>query len=123
MLELVGNLQTALGEHIAALDWMSDATKAKAQEKLASFHVKIGYPDKWKDYSTLTIDPSESYWQNIKAASLWGTLDNLRKFASRSTRTNGSCRRRRSTPTTIPRPTRSASLRPFSSRRSTTRCR
>ena len=80
MLELVGNLQTALGEHIAALDWMSDATKAKAQEKLASFHVKIGYPDKWKDYSTLTIDPSESYWQNIKAASLWGTLDNLRKF-------------------------------------------
>ena len=74
MLELVGNLQTALGEHIAALDWMSDATKAKAQEKLASFHVKIGYPDKWKDYSTLTIDPSESYWQNIKAASLWGVV-------------------------------------------------
>uniref|UniRef100_UPI00266C027C M13-type metalloendopeptidase n=2 Tax=uncultured Alistipes sp. TaxID=538949 RepID=UPI00266C027C len=80
MLTLVGNLQQALGEHIAALDWMSDATKAKAQEKLASFRVKIGYPDKWKDYSTLTIDPEASYWQNIKAASLWSTLDNLRKF-------------------------------------------
>ena len=80
MLDMVKNLQTALGQHIAALDWMSDATKAKAQEKLAAFTVKIGYPDKWKDYSTLTIDPSESYWQNIKAASLWGTLDNLRKF-------------------------------------------
>ena len=53
------NLQTALGQHIAALDWMSDATKAKAQEKLAAFTVKIGYPDKWKDYSTLEIDPCE----------------------------------------------------------------
>ena len=80
MLTLVGNLQKALGQHIAALDWMSDATKAKAQEKLASFRVKIGYPDKWKDYSTLAIDPEASYWHNIKAASLWGTLDNLRRF-------------------------------------------
>ena len=57
MLGLVKNLQAALGQHIAALDWMSDATKAKAQEKLAAFTVKIGYPDKWKDYSTLAIDP------------------------------------------------------------------
>lgn len=61
MTELVKNLQTSLSQHIAALDWMSDATKAKAQEKLSSFTVKIGYPDKWKDYSTLTIDPSKSY--------------------------------------------------------------
>ena len=80
MLKMVGDLQKALGDRISGLEWMSDATKAKAQEKLAAFIVKIGYPDKWKDYSTLTIDPSESYWQNIKAASLWGTLDNLRKF-------------------------------------------
>ena len=77
MLALVGNLQKALGEHIAALDWMSDETKAKAQEKLASFTVKIGYPDTWKDYSTLTIDPSKSYWENIVEASRWYTADNI----------------------------------------------
>lgn len=77
MLELVKNLQTALGEHIATLDWMSDATKAKAQEKLASFTVKIGYPDKWKDYTTLTIDPEKSYWENIIEASRWYTADNI----------------------------------------------
>ena len=77
MLTLVKNLQTALGQHIAALDWMSDATKAKAQEKLAAFTVKIGYPDKWKDYSTLEIDPSKSYWENIVNANRWYTADNI----------------------------------------------
>ncbi len=77
MLELVKNLQTALGQHIAGLDWMSDETKARAQEKLASFTVKIGYPDKWKDYSTLEIDPSKSYWENIVGASVWYTADNM----------------------------------------------
>ena len=80
MTELVKNLQTSLSQHIAALDWMSDATKAKAQEKLASFTVKIGYPDKWKDYSTLTIDPSKSYYENLRDASLWATKDNLDKY-------------------------------------------
>ncbi len=77
MLDMVKNLQTALGQHIAALDWMSDATKAKAQEKLAAFTVKIGYPDKWKDYSTLEIDPSKSYWDNIVNANRWYTADNI----------------------------------------------
>ena len=77
MLELVKNLQTALGQHIDALDWMSDETKARAQEKLAAFTVKIGYPDKWKDYSTLEIDPSKSYWENIVNASAWYTADNI----------------------------------------------
>lgn len=77
MQEMVKNLQTALGQHIDALEWMSDATKAKAHEKLNTFTVKIGYPDKWKDYSTLTIDPSLSYWENIKRASAWYTADNL----------------------------------------------
>lgn len=77
MLEMVKNLQTALGQHIDALDWMSDATKAKAQEKLASFTVKIGYPDKWKDYTTLAIDPSKSYWENIVNANKWYTADNI----------------------------------------------
>ena len=77
MLALVKNLQTALGQHIDSLDWMSDATKAKAREKLAAFTVKIGYPDKWKDYSTLEIDPSKSYWENIVNASAWYTADNI----------------------------------------------
>lgn len=77
VLAMVENLQTALGEHIDALDWMSDATKAKAQEKLAAFTVKIGYPDKWKDYSSLTIDPSKSYWENIVEANRWYTADEM----------------------------------------------
>ena len=68
MLELVDNLKTALGQHIDNLTWMSDATKAKAHEKLSTFTVKIGFPDKWRDYSDLTIDPSKSYWDNVKAA-------------------------------------------------------
>ncbi len=68
MLDLVGNLQTALGEHIDNLTWMSDTTKAKAKEKLAAFTVKIGYPDKWSDYSALTVDPEMSYWNNIQKA-------------------------------------------------------
>ena len=77
MLELVKNLQTALSQHIDALDWMSAETKARAQEKLASFTVKIGYPDKWKDYSTLEIDPTKSYWENLKRANAWYTADNF----------------------------------------------
>ncbi|MBR5551897.1 MAG: M13 family metallopeptidase [Muribaculaceae bacterium] len=68
MLELVENLKTALGQHIDNLTWMSDATKAKAHEKLSTFTVKIGFPDKWRDYSDLVIDPSKSYWENVKAA-------------------------------------------------------
>jgi len=64
MLNLVGNLRTALGERIKALDWMSDETKAKALHKLDCFNVKIGYPNKWKDYSALDITP-DSYFQNL----------------------------------------------------------
>lgn len=64
MVKLVSNLQEALGERIQGLDWMSEETKAKAQEKLAAFHVKIGYPDKWKDYSSLEV-MNDSYWNNI----------------------------------------------------------
>lgn len=70
MVTLVKNLQTSLGERINNLAWMSDETKQKAQEKLATFHVKIGYPDTWKDYSTLEIK-DDSYWNNIKRASRW----------------------------------------------------
>ena len=77
MLTIVGNLQEALSQHINALEWMSEATKVKAQEKLATFTVKIGYPDKWKDYTSLIIDPTKSYYENIKAANEWYTADNL----------------------------------------------
>ena len=87
VLTLVKNLQTALGQHIDALDWMSDETKAKAQEKLATFTVKIGYPDKWKDYSTLTIDPTLSYWENIKRASAWYSAENFAKLGKEVDRT------------------------------------
>ena len=87
MTQLVKNLQTSLSQHIAALDWMSDATKAKAQEKLAAFTVKIGYPDKWKDYSTLEIDPAKSYYENLRDASIWATKDNLSKYGKPVDRT------------------------------------
>ena len=78
MISLVKNLQTSLGERINNLAWMSDETKLKAQEKLATFHVKIGYPDKWKDYSTLEIK-DDSYWNNIKRANLWNYAEMVAK--------------------------------------------
>ena len=87
MVKLVENLRTALGEHIDGLDWMSDATKARAREKLAAFTVKIGYPDKWKDYSTLDIDPSKTYYENLRAASAWYTADNLSKLGKPTDKT------------------------------------
>mgnify|MGYP000426450830 FL=1 len=63
MVKLVKNLQDALGERIKAQEWMSDSTKMVALEKLSTFHVKVGYPDKWKDYSNLDIK-KDSYWAN-----------------------------------------------------------
>ena len=80
MLQIVKNIQKGLSEHVATLDWMSEQTKARAQEKLSSFIVKIGYPDKWKDYSTLEIDAQKSYYQNLREASLWSMRDNLSKL-------------------------------------------
>ena len=74
---MVSNIQKAFAKHIDALDWMSDATKVKAHEKLQAFTVKIGYPNKWKDYSTLTVDPTKSYWENIVAANRWYTADSM----------------------------------------------
>ena len=80
MVELVENLRTALGQHIDNLAWMSPETKAKAREKLAAFTVKIGYPDKWKDYSAIEIDPSKSYLDNVLQASIWYVQDNYAKL-------------------------------------------
>ncbi len=70
MLELVNNLQETYADRIKALDWMSDSTKKKALGKLNTFMKKIGYPDKWKDYSSLTIVGND-YVKNIMAASLF----------------------------------------------------
>lgn len=80
MVTLVENLRTALGQHIENLTWMSDSTKARALEKLAAFHVKIGYPDKWRDYSKLTIDPKLSYWKNVQNAIIFNNEYNLADY-------------------------------------------
>ena len=64
---LVKNLQISLGQRIDAQTWMSDTTKAAAHEKLDKFYVKIGYPNKWTDYSKLDIDPSKSFYENVMA--------------------------------------------------------
>ncbi len=87
MVTLVENLRTALGQHIETLEWMGDSTKVKAQEKLAAFTVKIGYPDKWKDYSTLEINPANTYYENLRNASAWYVQDNLSKLGKPTDKT------------------------------------
>ena len=69
MTDLVGKLQASLGERIKAQEWMTEETKAKALDKLASFTVKVGYPDKWDDLTPLVIDPAKSLYENARAAS------------------------------------------------------
>lgn len=66
MLKLVHNLQDAFAERIKNVEWMSDETKVKALDKLSAFTIKIGYPDKWRDYTALTIDPSKTYYENLQ---------------------------------------------------------
>jgi putative endopeptidase len=79
MLSLVNNLKLALGERIKGLTWMSAETKAKAEAKLAKINVKIGYPDKWRDYSALNIT-RDSYVQNVLNASKFEFKRNLDKI-------------------------------------------
>ena len=79
MMKLITNLRKSLAQHIATLDWMSPETKINALVKLNAFTVKIGYPDKWRDYSGLVIDPQKSLYENIKAASIYETRRNLDK--------------------------------------------
>ena len=86
VMKLVEDLREALGQHIDALEWMGDETKAYAREKLAAFTVKIGYPDEWKDYSSLEIDPEKSYYDNIRAARIWAVQDNLSKLGKKTDR-------------------------------------
>jgi len=75
MQQLVKNLQIALGERIDAQEWMSAATKKAAHEKLDAFYVKIGYPDKWTDFSTMNIDPSKNLYENMKEVHKWKAKD------------------------------------------------
>ncbi len=75
MLELVHNLQTALSQRIDEATWMSAATKAQAKDKLENFIVKIGYPDKWRDYSGLQVDDSLSLYENMSNISEFFTKD------------------------------------------------
>ena len=75
MIKLVKNLQTALSQRIAEATWMSAETKAQAQDKLANFIVKIGYPDKWKDYSGLDISDSLSLLENMGNVSAFLSKD------------------------------------------------
>ncbi len=77
--ELVNNLRETYADRIRANDWMSEATKQEALKKLNSFTVKIGYPDKWKDYSALPIGRA-SYLDNLLAARAWANLDNIHKY-------------------------------------------
>ena len=79
MMKLITNLRKSLAQHIASLEWMSPETKINALVKLNAFTVKIGYPDKWRDYSGLVIDPQKSLYENIKAASIYETRRNLDK--------------------------------------------
>ncbi len=83
MEQLVKNLQIALGERINAQKWMSEATKAAAHKKLDNFYVKIGYPNKWKDYGDLTIDPSKSYYENVLACREFSTKKHIEERAGK----------------------------------------
>lgn len=88
MIELVKNLQVALGQRIDAQKWMSDETKQKAHEKLNSFYVKIGYPDEWMDYTKLDIDGSLSYYENRQRAAQFGSAYYIEKHVNKPTDRN-----------------------------------
>lgn len=77
MEQLVRNLQVSLGQRIDAQTWMSDTTKAAAHHKLDQFYVKIGYPNKWTDYSKLDIDPSKSFYENVLATRIFANNKNI----------------------------------------------
>ncbi|MCL6099705.1 MAG: M13 family metallopeptidase [Bacteroidetes bacterium] len=84
--KIVHTLLTAMGESIKGLQWMSEATKEQALYKLSKFGVKIGYPDKWRDYSKLEIK-RDSYYKNSERASKWARAINLEKLGKPVDRT------------------------------------
>ena len=73
---MIANVIEAFKERISVLDWMSDSTKTKAIEKLDKFTVKIAYPDKWEDYSTMEVSKDKSYFENMTAVNKWSELKN-----------------------------------------------
>ena len=77
--EMVEYIRKALKNRISKLSWMSDTTKKKAQEKLAKITVKIGYPDKWKDYSTLVFKDDDTLYDLVEKMNDWGYKDTLKK--------------------------------------------
>ncbi len=78
--DMIKNIIAAYETRIKALDWMSEETKTKAIEKLDKFTVKIGYPDKWKDYSTMEVKKGNSYYENMVAVGKFNQLENLEKI-------------------------------------------
>ncbi|MBT8256312.1 MAG: M13 family metallopeptidase [Bacteroidia bacterium] len=78
--KMIANIIAAYQSRIEKLDWMSDSTKTKAIEKLDKFTVKIGYPNKWKDYSSMEVKPSNSYYENMVAVNKWQLEDNLSRI-------------------------------------------
>ena len=87
---MIANVIAAYKDRINALTWMSDSTKIKAIEKLDKFTVKIGYPDKWKDYSTMEVKPGNTYYDNMVAVQTWNFKDNLDKIDEPVDRSNWS---------------------------------
>ncbi|MFT6928916.1 MAG: putative endopeptidase [Sediminicola sp.] len=78
--KMIANIIDAYKDRINNLEWMGDSTKLKAIEKLDKFTVKIGYPDKWKDYSSMAVNPRNTYYDNMVAVAAWGLKDNLDKI-------------------------------------------
>lgn len=78
--KMIANVIAAYEDRIDALDWMSDSTKVKAIEKLDKFTVKIGYPDKWKDYSSMEVKEGNTFYDNMVAVQTWNFKDNLDKI-------------------------------------------
>ncbi|MFT6839245.1 MAG: putative endopeptidase, partial [Sediminicola sp.] len=77
--KMIANIIDAYKDRINNLEWMGDTTKLKAIEKLDKFTVKIGYPDKWKDYSSMAVKPGNTYYDNMVAVASWELKDNLDK--------------------------------------------
>ncbi len=80
MVDLIEQLRIAFGQRIDNLTWMGDSTKAAAKEKLAAITVKVGYPDKWRDYSKLNIDPNKSYVENLIEVAKFDHMTEMQKI-------------------------------------------
>lgn len=89
LLEIGNNIREVYADHIKKLDWMSEATKVKALHKLSKIVMKVGYPDKWKDMSTMNID-RKSYCANVMQANIWGYNYMKNKFGKPVDRTEWS---------------------------------